>query len=544
MINHIVTKNMKTFVVVFLPFLLFLFHMFFFKEWVIDDAGISFAYAKNAASGYGLIAQKGDIPVEGYSNFLWVILLIPCFWLKLFHPIITPKVISCILILLSYIGIFKTIRLIALHKYKLTFFILSFISINTSFVIWTSSGLENPLYVLLLISFFYISTNISLMNRCIVIKVIFLAILCAMLAMTRPDGIAYSIIFPLLIAINRFYSNGTNGISVKSHLKLLGIYFGVLSLTYGSFLLFRLYYYGDIVPNTYYMKGGPDLNELLDLAFLFIPDPIKFYALMRSLFSYLANIILVIMMAYSGKLFFKKRLPMQYIICLLILIMSLVIYILLPRDWMEEFRFATPFIVFMYLYFFLIGELFISSVKMRLFTKKIIALCIILLFLISVGRFYRRSSIFADSPPTSFTTVAQNAFRFKQYADYLGIDAPSIMLPDAGGFLYYSYLKFIDLGGLCDKTIAQSLGAKARPKNYHQFYNYIFEMQKPTFIQVWTSWSYLAALDNDERFRQQYLPIQESKDIWNAIEVYSGIYVRKDAIKDMDQLYTLRTKRF
>lgn len=39
----------------------------------VDDAYISFSYAKNLASGRGLVFSEG-ILVEGYSNFLWVVL--------------------------------------------------------------------------------------------------------------------------------------------------------------------------------------------------------------------------------------------------------------------------------------------------------------------------------------------------------------------------------------------------------------------------------------------------------------------------------------
>ena len=40
---------------------------------VCDDAYISFRYAKNWAAGHGVRFNLGDhLPVEGFSNFLWV----------------------------------------------------------------------------------------------------------------------------------------------------------------------------------------------------------------------------------------------------------------------------------------------------------------------------------------------------------------------------------------------------------------------------------------------------------------------------------------
>ena len=45
------------------------------RGWLVDDAAISMAYAANWTAGHGLVAQPGLPPVEGYSNFLWVVVL-------------------------------------------------------------------------------------------------------------------------------------------------------------------------------------------------------------------------------------------------------------------------------------------------------------------------------------------------------------------------------------------------------------------------------------------------------------------------------------
>ena len=41
----------------------------------VDDAYISFRYASNWSSGEGLLYNVGAAPVEGYTNFLWIVLL-------------------------------------------------------------------------------------------------------------------------------------------------------------------------------------------------------------------------------------------------------------------------------------------------------------------------------------------------------------------------------------------------------------------------------------------------------------------------------------
>src|SRR5436189_992982 len=45
-----------------------------YAGWMDDDAFISFRYAQNLAEGNGLVFNPGE-RVEGYTNFLWVLLL-------------------------------------------------------------------------------------------------------------------------------------------------------------------------------------------------------------------------------------------------------------------------------------------------------------------------------------------------------------------------------------------------------------------------------------------------------------------------------------
>ena len=53
----------------------FALNLAYFSNTRSDDAYISFRYARNFANGYGLVFNPGQPPVEGYSNFLWVVVL-------------------------------------------------------------------------------------------------------------------------------------------------------------------------------------------------------------------------------------------------------------------------------------------------------------------------------------------------------------------------------------------------------------------------------------------------------------------------------------
>jgi len=50
---------------------------FYYRRWMDDDAFISFRYARNLVHGDGLTFNPGE-RVEGYTNFLWTLLLAGC----------------------------------------------------------------------------------------------------------------------------------------------------------------------------------------------------------------------------------------------------------------------------------------------------------------------------------------------------------------------------------------------------------------------------------------------------------------------------------
>jgi hypothetical protein len=53
------------------------FAFFCVRSWpiVVDDAYIIFRYSRNLAAGFGLAWDPGAAPVEGYTSFLWVMIM-------------------------------------------------------------------------------------------------------------------------------------------------------------------------------------------------------------------------------------------------------------------------------------------------------------------------------------------------------------------------------------------------------------------------------------------------------------------------------------
>lgn len=517
-----------------IPFGVYLLHAAVFRNWLIDDAGISFAYARNLAEGYGLVSQPGLPPVEAYSNFLWVLLLTPFFVLRIFQPFLTLKALSAFLILVLYGLVFKVFSRLV-RTPLLVAVILTLLGLNTAFVVWTTSGLENPLYALLVCSMVALALRSLPFAGRNLWQPAGLGLLAGGVAMTRPDGVFFMIAYPLMAALwwlaaanRRFY---WRSVMVNSL-----IYLGAFALIYGAFLIFRLSYFGQLMPNTYYAKGGPSTYEVISLLTLQPQMVTKALDLVASVTGRgLASLALLAVLVGSCFVSFTGRLKTHHLVVGVFLLCAAGLYLLLPDDGMGEYRFGTPFIVLFYLFGGLLAEAVWDGWCAPARLKTVLAVgAVIVLLGGSLFLFARRSARFVAHPPVPFSDiVAEYGLRYDQYAAALGIPPAeaSVLLPDLGGTLYTSQVRIYDLGMLADKTIARTL-----MRDQAAFYDYVFEEARPTFIHVHDVWSYLARLDDDPRFRRDYLPLYEYPDAWakqrHGLTVYAGDYVRKDVLNN------------
>src|SRR5699024_11327711 len=51
-------------------------HAALYGYWIVDDAAITFSYARSLTEGWGFVVQQGGSTVEGFSNPTWLVLLV------------------------------------------------------------------------------------------------------------------------------------------------------------------------------------------------------------------------------------------------------------------------------------------------------------------------------------------------------------------------------------------------------------------------------------------------------------------------------------
>ena len=212
-----------------------------FNRFVQDDAFISFRYAQNLAAGHGLVYNLGE-RVEGYTNFLWTVCMVPAFLLN--ADIVAW---SYVLSLLAYaVTLLVTARL-ALCWFRSPaagFLAVILLATNYSFSCYATGGLETQFgiaWVLLSVWLLHIGRLVP-------------AALCSACAiMTRMDAIL--ILFPFWCATASF-GDMLKGSPKHTFRVILSASAGALLVV--VWLVWRHHYYGAWLPNTFLIKGqGP-----------------------------------------------------------------------------------------------------------------------------------------------------------------------------------------------------------------------------------------------------------------------------------------------
>lgn len=208
----------------------------------LDDAFITYRYAENLVNGNGLVFNVGEY-VEGYTNLSWT-LLVALGLLFDFPAWLVGHYLQLFSAALLLIGSYKYTSSILPRAHWIAGCVPLALLASNTFATWTSSGLETPLFAGLVVWAFYFYNR----NRMLVVSV-----LCVLATMTRPEGglVAVMLICSKWIGAVA-YRRPTSMVELL-HISIPGLLFALYVAAHTSF---RIYYYGDVVPNTFYAKVG------------------------------------------------------------------------------------------------------------------------------------------------------------------------------------------------------------------------------------------------------------------------------------------------
>jgi hypothetical protein len=250
---------------------LFAGHAFWFRGHIVDDAFITFRYACHLAEGAGAVFNPGE-PVEGYTNFLWMILLSAACALGADLPrtaVWLGALCSAATVILVARGPWPGLT----RKGSAAAAIL--LACNGSFVLWGKSGLEGGLFSLLLVTACLLFEIAGPHGRAGLLKDAAVSCAIGLAVLTRPEGaILLALLAGLRAAERRLRPVPADAALVVPALALVGVQ-----------LIFRWVTYGALLPNTYHAKVGGSAGDLaMGLSYLaeaiLVYGPLLFAALL------------------------------------------------------------------------------------------------------------------------------------------------------------------------------------------------------------------------------------------------------------------------
>lgn len=221
-----------------------------YRSFWLDDAFITFRYARNLAEGLGPVFNPGEF-VEGYTNFLWVLVTaLPFVWLDELSALLVIK----------YTGL--SLGLLVLWQCW-TFpaptphgegdparrWLVVVLAAHPVFVANCGDGLETPLFMALVLA-----CARGLVAAPSVRTGAFAGAALAGAVWTRPESLPLLIGLPALFAVCR-YGDGLRG---EKRSWQIGFALTSAPPVLGH-LAWRWWYYGDLLPNTFYAKATGEL---------------------------------------------------------------------------------------------------------------------------------------------------------------------------------------------------------------------------------------------------------------------------------------------
>lgn len=219
----------------------------------IDDMYISLRYARHWATGNGLLWNLNEAPVEGYSNFSFVVLGALSILLHL-DPVIVLKMVGALGLLMAFFGVYCLSRFwfdsITAWLPALT------LLVYKGQMMWAVSGLETTFFQALVCGAVYTALRgmgyaAYPQKRSQPHKIYFIlsGVFMVIAGMTRPETPALIVLFLMLMVWDRPLQHK------KEYNRGVVYYCLIVLVLYGPYFIWHWHYYGRLFPNPVYCKG-------------------------------------------------------------------------------------------------------------------------------------------------------------------------------------------------------------------------------------------------------------------------------------------------
>lgn len=440
------------------------YHMIWHWSYKIDDAYITYRYADNLAEGKGFVFNEGE-RVEGTSTFLFTIILsVPLFFGA--DALVASKVVGLlsVLVLIVYVYLFVTLASNNPTRFLYAPMAALLTAANSSLIANAMSGMETSFYICLLFMgvYYYVRGLRRSQKKCI------WPMTMALVSMTRPEGFAF---FGMLVALDvarQLIGKRSSSAILKDILAHI-LWFAAL---FGPFLLFRILYFGELLPNSVVAKDGyftriKALPLEKVLPFIQKGDGIKKFKEFWGEYYSLPALFALLPVCFK-KLFWPQ-------LALIGATMGVIaVSVWNEGGWMPYYRLLAPVAPFVSVGLCL-GMYSLQEIeRRRRFGVFILAMLAVPFYLMVLNQnFNLRKPIRRNLAVYAYLEhVGKTLKRVGEKDDLLATDI-------AGVVPYYSKMKTIDMKGLCNHYIARN--GRHSGKGGKDNYPYVIK-QNPTFF--------------------------------------------------------------
>jgi hypothetical protein len=480
----------------------------------VDDAYISFRYALNAARGHGLTFNVGQRRVEGYTNFLWTVLLIPFFWVQ--APIHMVSIVLGIVCACACLALFWPFAKAIDAPPWLAPIAAILLAADGSFALWAVGGLETAFFALLVFGGALAYVRETQDPAITPLSGAWFALA----AMTRPEG---ALVFALTSAhqlVLRLLQK--DRVVTRQDWKRLSLF----AVIWIPWFAFRWRYYGYPLPNTFYAKvalgdtaaqrerGLSYVGTFIRIHLGYIALPLALIPLLRQKWRKWSSYFVLIIVTYGAYIgfvggdwsvgrFFVPLMPIFYALLGGGLILS--------GEWLYQ-RLAPEHAADRKL------------LRQLGVLRSLVALVIVAGFGIGLwikSSLYGEKALFVDPFDARLAGRARTEmgkWLYDQVPDdtFIAVDA-------AGQIPYYSDLRALDLYGLNDLNIAhrevEGMG-EGTPGHEKMDMDYVIFVAQPDYIIIYgTAFDWLSAFS----YKRVDLPWTDDP----ALKSFLGVYERQ-----------------
>lgn len=473
---------------------------------LIDDAMISMRYARNLVQGHGLVWNIGQPPVEGFTNLGWTLVMAALHLIPFSpaHISLAVMLIAALILLGNTVVVFQIAQTLDSSAAFAPFIAATMTAFYFPIVFWSLRGLEVGALTLTIDAALLLALRIRRGPK--PASVYGLTLLLGLAVLLRMDAFLQCALFLIYIGAAFNAGNQSNPSSnkiIKNKWFVIGLPALFTLLVVIGILLFQRFYFGDYLPNTYYLKvTGVTAWERIRTGLLSLND----YAS--------RDFLMPLVFALIGLATVRELRTRQSLLLLSLFLVQIGYSVWVGGDYAEELvdaanRFIAQGMPALFILFALTLDQFIRRVSTTQF-KAAIAMAIGLGALLVVS----------GEPWAKWTISNAPMLRTDIQRVKIGLHIKATTQPEAviavhaaGQIPYYSERTAIDLLGKSDPVIAKGPPATGFAPGHDKWnYSYSILMLKPDLIA--DNFNKLAAF---------------MKDVPQYRRLPNGIYVRTDS---------------